>query len=433
MDISALDPDALPDVAPSSGARLRPDVARLSRNARRALWLALALAIVAGAVWTVRRTAAARAIPEVRYERVKADVGPIVASVTATGTLSALVTVQVGSQDSGRVQEIMVDYNSPVKAGQVIAKLDPLLFQAAVDQSRANYMNAQSSLKTANAQEVNAEHQYQRSKSLLGRGLVNPSDFDTAESNYEVAKAQVDAAASTVEVARAALHQAEVNLDYATIVSPIDGTVISRNIDVGQTVASAFQAPTLFLIAKDLRKMQVDTSVSEADVGRLEPGKSVTFTVDAYPGEPFAGTVRQIRNAATTVQNVVTYDAVIDVDNRALKLKPGMTANVTFVVGEKSRVIRVANAALRFQPDVALLQQLGVAIPGQPGAAIPGRATSMTTRWLWTLRDDRPSPVVVEIGLSDGTLTEITRGDIHEEDTLVTDMAAVPRKRFGLF
>jgi HlyD family secretion protein len=301
------------------------------------------------------------------------------------------------------VQEILVDYNSPVKAGQVIAKLDPLLFQAAVDQTRANYLTAQSNLKTATAQRVNAEHQYERSKSLVGRGLVNPADFDTAESNYEVAKAQVDAAASGVEVARAALHQ----------------------VDVGQTVASAFQAPTLFLIAKDLRKMQVDTSVSEADVGRLEPGKAVTFTVDAYPGEPFAGTVRQIRNAATTVQNVVTYDAVIDVDNRALKLKPGMTANVTFVVAEKSHVLRVANAALRFQPDAALLHRLGVAIPGS--------TDGVTTKWLWTLRDDRLSPVSVETGISDGTLTEIARGDIHEGDTLVTDMAEVPKKRFGFF
>ena len=425
MDVSAVDRNAPSDLASASSADARPGVERLSRNARRALWLALTLAVVAGAVWTVRRTAPARAIPDVRYERVKADVGPVVARVTATGSLSALVTVQVGSQVSGRVQEIMVDYNSPVKAGQVIAKLDPLLFQAAVDQSHANYLTAQSNLKTAAAQETNAERQYERSKSLMGRSLVAASDFDTAQSNYEVAKAQVDAATSGVEVARAALHQAEVNLGYATIVSPIDGTVISRNIDVGQTVASAFQAPTLFLIAKDLRKMQVDTSVSEADVGRLEPGKSVTFTVDAYPGEPFAGTVRQIRSSPTTVQNVVTYDAVIDVSNSALKLKPGMTANVAFVVAERSHAIRVANAALRFQPDVALLHRLGVAIPGP--------TDGVTTKWLWTLRDDRLSPVSVETGISDGTLTEIARGDIHDGDTLVTDMAEVPKKRFGFF
>jgi HlyD family secretion protein len=425
MEASAAHHHAQVDGTSPSGAGARQDVTRFSRGMRRALWSALTLAIVAGAVWEVRRTAPARAIPDVRYERVKADIGPIVATITATGTLSALVTVQVGSQVSGRVQEITVDYNSPVRAGQVIAKLDPLLFQSAVDQSRANYLTAESTLKTATAQEKNAERQYERSKSLLARNLVTASDFDTAQSNYEVAKAQVDAGESGVEVARAALHQAELNLGYTTIVSPIDGTVISRNIDVGQTVQSAFQAPTLFLIAKDLRKMQVDTSVSEADVGRLEPGKSVTFTVDAYPGEPFAGKVRQIRSSPTTVQNVVTYDAVIDVDNKALKLKPGMTANVSFVVAEKSHVIRVANAALRFQPDVALLQQLGVAIPGP--------TSGVTTKWLWMLRDDHVSPVRVEIGISDGTLTEIARGDIHEGDLLVTDMAAAPRKRFGFF
>jgi HlyD family secretion protein len=424
MDVSAAHPHALTDATPTPGVGIRPEARRLSRAARRALWWAITLVIVAGAVWAVRRTAPARAIPEVRYERVKADVGPIVATITATGTLSALVTVQVGSQVSGRVQEIMVDYNSPVTAGQVIAKLDPLLYQSAVDQSHANYLTAQSTLKTSIAQEVNAERQFERSKSLLGRNLVTASDFDTAQSNYEVAKAQVDAGESGVEVARAALHQAELNLGYTTIVSPIDGTVISRNIDVGQTVQSAFQAPTLFMIAKDLRKMQVDTSVSEADVGRLEPGKSVTFTVDAYPGEPFAGRVRQIRSSPTTVQNVVTYDAVIDVDNKALKLKPGMTANVAFVVAEKDHVVRVPNAALRFQPDVALLQQLGVAVPGLTGG--------VTSKWLWTLRDDRLTPVRVEVGISDGTLTE-ARGTIHDGDVLVTDMAAVPRKRFGLF
>lgn len=391
---------------------------------RRGLWLVLGLVIVAGAVWAVRRSAPAAA-PEMRYEHVAADHGPIVARVTATGTLSALVTVQVGSQVSGRVQKIMVDYNSPVKAGQVIATLDPQFFQAAVDQAQANYLMAQSNLKTAVAQETNAQRQFQRSKSLLDRSLLDVADFDTAQANEEVAKAQVDGATSGVAVARAALDQAKLNMSYATIVSPIDGTVISRNVDVGQTVASAFQAPTLFLIAKDLRKMEVDTSVSEADVASLKAEMPVTFTVDAYPGEPFAGVVRQIRSSPTTVQNVVTYDAVIDVDNSALKLKPGMTANASFVVAEKRDVVRVPNAALRFQPDVTLLQQLGIAIPGPTG--------SPKAKWLWTLRDNHVSAVSVVVGISDGTLTEIAGGSIHDGDLLVTDMAVVPKKRFGFF
>jgi HlyD family secretion protein len=221
------------------------------------------------------------------------------------------------------------------------------------------------------------------------------------------------------------VHQTELNLGYATITSPIDGTVISRSIDVGQTVAAAFQAPTLFLIAKDLRKMQVDTSVSEADVGRLAKGMATAFTVDAYPGEAFKGTVRQIRSSPTTVQNVVTYDAVIDVDNSALKLKPGMTANVSFVVAQSQHVIRVPNAAIRFQPDIKLLQSLGIRAPAPTGTP--------TARWLWVLRNNKPTPERVELGISDGTQTAVVRGSVRDGDTLITDMAAVAGRRFGLF
>jgi HlyD family secretion protein len=331
----------------------------------------------------------------------------------------------VGSQVSGRVQAIYVDYNSPVSAGEVIAKLDPLLFQAAVDQSSANYLTAQSALKTAQAQEANAQRQYERSKSLLERNLVAQSDFDTAKATYDGAVAQVDGATSGVALAAASLNQAKVNLGYTTIVSPIDGTVVSRSIDVGQTVASAFQAPVLFVIARDLRKMQVDTSISEADVGKLQAGMPSTFTVDAYPDEPFAGTVRQVRNAATTVQNVVTYDAVLDVDNPALKLKPGMTANVSLVYARKDNALRVPNAAIRFQPDVTLLHGLGITPPA------PNE--TLTRKWLWTLHEGRPVAVQVDAGISDGTLTEVSGGDLHDGDVLITDMSEVPKKRFGLF
>ena len=391
---------------------------------RRALWFAAVVAIVSGAL-IVRLRLAAQTVPAMRYETAAVDRGPVLAKVTASGTLSALVSVQVGVQVSGRVKEVLVDYNSPVTAGQVIARLDPLLFQAAVDQAHANLLTSQSALRTAVAQANNAKRAYDRAKSLLDQKLLTQSDFDTALANRDVADAQVDAAKSNLEVAGTAVKQAELNLGYATITSPIDGTVISRSVDVGQTVAAAFQAPTLFLIAKDLRKMQVDTSVSESDVGRLRTGMTTTFTVDAYPDETFRGTVRQIRSAPTTVQNVVTYDAVIDVDNSGLKLKPGMTANATFVVAERKDVLRIPNAALRFLPDAKLLQSLGIAVPGP--------IAEPKTRWVWTLRANRPSPERVEIGISDGTLTEMTAGTLHAGDTLVTDMSAAPGRRFGLF
>jgi HlyD family secretion protein len=387
--------------------------------------VALVIISAVAAFLLVRRSQPATTAPDMQYETVKADRGPVVAKVTASGTLSALVTVQVGSQVSGRVQDIYVDYNSPVTAGEVIARLDPLLFQAAVDQSSANYLTAQSALKTAEAQEANAQRQYERSKSLLERSLVAQSDFDTAKAGYDGAVAQVDGATSGVALALASLNQAKVNLGYATIISPIDGTVVSRSVDVGQTVASAFQAPVLFVIARDLRKMQVDTSISEADVGKLQAGMPSTFTVDAYPDEPFAGTVRQVRNAATTVQNVVTYDAVLDVDNPALKLKPGMTANVSLVYARKDNALRVPNAAIRFQPDVALLHGLGITPP-------PPNET-LTRKCLWTLHEGRPVAVQVDAGISDGTLTEVAGGDLHDGDTLITDMSEVPKKRFGLF
>ncbi len=312
-----------------------------------------------------------------------------------------------------------------MKKGDVIARLDPLLFQAAVDQSHANLLTAESALKTAQAQARNAERQYDRAKALSEQKLIAQSDFDTAQSNNEVAAAQVEAAASSLEVSRAAAHQAELNLGYTTIASPIDGTVISRNIDVGQTVASAFQAPVLFLIAQDLRRMQVDTSVSEADVGRLKTGMTTAFSVDAYPGESFTGRIRQIRSSPTTVQNVVTYDAVIDVDNSALKLKPGMTANVSFVIAERLQVVRVPNAALRFQPDEKLLSQIGVEAPVTEGPSI--------AKTVWVLRDNRPVPERVDVGISDGTESEIVHGDVHVGELLITDMAAVPGRRFGLF
>jgi HlyD family secretion protein len=391
---------------------------------RSALWIAAGLLTIGGVTAVVVRRV--RAKPEVHYDTAEVDRGTIAAKVTATGNLSALLTVQVGSQVSGRVQQLFVDYNSPVKKGQPIAKLDPLLFNAAVEQARANYLSLQGGLNKDQAQENNTKLIFDRTKALVDQKVMAQSDLDAASANYQAAKAQVEADKSNLESARAMLNQAEVNLGYTTIVSPIDGIVISRNVDVGQTVAASFQAPTLFVIAQDLRRMQVDTNVGEADVGRLTAGMPATFTVDAYPGRPFTGRLRQIRNAAQTIQNVVTYDAVIDVGNPSLLLKPGMTANVVFVAAQKDDVVRLRNAALRFQPDPPLLARIGAKAPApDPLAQAAGQRT------VWVLRGGQPVRVVVSTGITDGTWTEMVGGNIQPGDALITDMNVNARR--GLF
>jgi HlyD family secretion protein len=302
-----------------------------------------------------------------KFRLVKVERGAVDLIVTATGTINPVINVLVGSQVSGTIQALYADYNSQVKKGQVIAQIDPALFQAQVEQGRANVLNAQANLENAKASLVKAEvavvdakRNLDRNKPLLERQVIAQATLDTAQVNYdtavaqiEVAKAQVESSKAQVEQAKAALIMAETNLRYATIRSPVNGTVISRNVDVGQTVAASLAAPTLFTIAKDLTKMQVDTNVSEADVGRVTVGQDSTFTVDAYPGRNFRGKVSEIRNAPIIVQNVVTYDVVILVDNRDLKLKPGMTANVSIMIANREGVLKIPNAALRFRPQSA--------------------------------------------------------------------------------
>jgi HlyD family secretion protein len=396
-----------------------------SRGKLRAiLWIVAILLVCAAVVGLfVRR---ARRGPQIQYDTAAIDRGTIAAKITATGNLSALLTVQVGSQVSGRVQKLFVDYNSPVKKGEPVATLDPLLFDAAVKQATANLLTAKGTLLKDQALLVNTKLIFERTQKLMDEKIVAQSDLDTASANYDSAKAQVGADQSNLQSAQAYLDQAQVNRDYTTIISPIDGTVISRNVDVGQTVAASFQAPTLFVIAQDLRKMQVDTNVGEADVGRLTEGMPATFTVDAYPARPFEGRLRQIRNAAQTLQNVVTYDAVIDVENTKLLLKPGMTANVTFIASQKDNVVRLRNAALRFQPDPQLLTRVGITPPPpQTTVPQPNHAT------IWLLRDNHPVPVDVITGVTDGTYTELVSGDLRPGDTVVTDMNVGAQR--GLF
>ncbi len=388
---------------------------------KRAWWIVLVLIGVAGAAWIVH--ARSSRPPEPKYVTVAAEKGRLVARVTATGTLSALVTVQVGSQVSGRISDIFVDFNSPVKKGQVIAKIDSQLFVAAVEQARANYLAAVSQLTKAKVQSIDSGRQFERSKALRDQKLIAQADLDTAQATADAAKANVDAADSAVAQARASLHQSEINLQYTTIISPTNGVVISRAIDVGQTVAASFQSPTLFTIAEDLKKMQVDTSVAEADVGKLKSDMPSTFTVDAYPTERFKGKVRQIRNAPQTVQNVVTYDAVIDVDNTELKLKPGMTANVTFVYAEVPEALKVPNAALRFRPPASAMRTDGGT--RGPGKGLAGGKRSHDQppdqRTVYVLRDGNPQQVMIRIGVSDGSITEVVDGPLAAGDLVITE------------
>lgn len=389
------------------------------------IW-AFILLVVAGVTFGYGRARFGKEASPLRYETVTADNGGIVAKVSATGTLSALVTVQVGSQVSGRIQQLLVDYNTPVKKGQLIAKIDPQLFEAAVEQARANVVAAQGNLVKAQAQAVDGDRQYRRARALFERQLIAQAEVDTSQTNAKVLEAQVEAAKGSLAQAQAALHQARVNLAYTSIVSPTNGVVIARSVDVGQTVAASLQAPVLFLIAEDLAKMQVNTSVAEADVGKLRDGMKATFTVDAYPSERFTGTVRQIRNAPQVLQNVVTYDAVIDVENAALKLKPGMTANVTFIYAEKSGVVRIPNAALRFRPPPEFLSQL----PQGEKGRLQERATP-DQRTVWVLREQRPKAVLLTIGISDGSVTEIVEGGVLAGDRLITDIRGASTSASG--
>lgn len=407
---------------------------------RRKLLTATGLAVLAAAAVGVWRWRAGAGNGTTSLETARVDRGRIVAKVTATGTLSALVTVQVGSQVSGRIASIDVDFNSPVKKGQIIARIDAQLFEAAVAQARANAVAAQGNLAKAKAQALDAGRQLERTRTLADRKLVATADLDTAQATADAATASVQAAEGSLAQARAGLYQAQVNLAYTRIASPTNGVVISRNVDVGQTVAASLQAPTLFVIAEDLAKMQVDTSVAEADVGRLSAAMPTTFTVDAFPGEVFKGSVRQVRNAPQTLQNVVTYDAVVDVPNPDLKLKPGMTASVTFVYAQKDDVLRVPNAALRFRPPPGFGGDAGgkaakrsgstglagraEAAEGTPPAAQgrpEGAGGDRGGRTVWVVRGERPAPVKIRTGISDGTMTEVVSGDLQAGDEVVTD------------
>src|SRR2546423_9057081 len=329
-----------------------------------------------------------------QYFTSKADRGDIREVVEATGTINAVITVQVGSQDSGTISRLFVDFNSRVKKGQVVAQIDPALFEGTVLQAKgdlanakANVASARANLERAKATEIQTKADYERAVGLAKESVMSPQQLDLAKANRDsaiasvsAAEAQVTQASAQVQQKEAALTVAQTNLDYTTIHAPIDGTVIARNVDVGQTVAASLQAPTLFTIAQDLTKMQVYASTDESDVGMIKTGQVVSFKVDAFPRDTFSGRVSQIRMNATTVQNVVTYNTVIDFDNPELKLFPGMTAYITIPVASAKSVLRVPNGALRYKPDMkpedirALYQKYGLTSGEQASASGSGAA-----------------------------------------------------------
>src|SRR5881396_359311 len=340
------------------------------------------------------------------YQTATVTRGPITQAVTATGTLNPVITVQVGSQVSGNIAKLFADFNSQVKAGQVVAQIDPAIFQATVTQAEGDLASAKAALELA---KVTAA----RTRELFVRKTSSQADVDQAMANLHQAEANV-------KIKQGALDKSKADLDHCTITSPIDGVVISRSVDVGQTVAASLQAPVIFQIANDLTKMQIDANVAEADVGVLEVGQDVDFTVDAFPMRTFHGKVVQVRNAPITVQNVVTYDTVIGVSNPDLKLKPGMTANVSIVIAHKDDVLQIKNAALRYRPAEATPAEVRSRLPAPASArGGGGRQRRTSDRTVYLLSGDRPQPVQIKTGISDGVVTEVIEG-LKEGDRVVT-------------
>lgn len=416
----------------------------------------------------------------VQYKTIPIQNGSVRATVTATGTVNAVKTVLVGTQVSGTLKELHVDFNSQVKKGQVIAEIDPASVQAQVDQARANTLAAKANVEKAKATLEDSKKARDRNRQLFSKDLIARSDLDTSEATHDSNSAQVNSVTAQVAQTEAALRFAETNLRYTKIVSPVDGIVVSRNVDIGQTVAASFQTPTLFTIAQDLTKMQIDANIDEADIGKIKTEQDVEFSVDAYPDRTFHGIVGQIRIAPITVQNVVTYDVVIKVDNSDLTLKPGMTANVSIVVANKEKILKIPNAALRFKPpetagvtvsakgstnnktgasqpsgkQIDKSDNTGVratsptdktggrpagrtadgngrpsgrpaGVDGRPATSKPAEGVSATAQRaypIWILENSKPKQVMVTTGISDGSFTEITSGDVTEGQEVIVGL-----------
>src|ERR1700731_1179924 len=369
---------------------------------RRWVWIALVAVCLVALLLVLR---GCNGSGDTSYQTATVTRGPITQAVTATGTLNPVQNVQVGSQVSGNIQKLFADFNSIVKAGQVIAQIDPVVFQANVNQAEGDLANAQAALELARLNEA-------RTQALVAKQNSSQSDLDQATANLHQAEANV-------KIKEGALEKAKADLDHCTITSPIEGIVISRNVDVGQTVAASLQAPVIFTIANDLSKMQIDANVAEADVGGVAVDQDVDFTVDAFPTQTFQGKVVQVRNAPITVQNVVTYDTVIGVSNPDQKLKPGMTANVSIIIEHKDSVIQLKNAALRYRPPDAATAEHPKPTSSPSGQRPTAAREPKPERTVYVLSYGRPKPAQIKTGISDGIVTEVTEG-LKEGDRVVT-------------
>jgi len=374
--------------------------------------LSVLLAVGGYAYWRRGQEAAQGAYVTEPIER-----GSIASIVTATGTVNPVTTVQVGTYVSGPIQAIYVDFNSPVKKGQLVAKIDPAPFQVKVLQAEADVANNRAKVEKDRADLKLKRLTLDRNRELLKKNLISQNDVDTAKSNYDQAVAQLALDRASIKQSEASLQEARINLAYTDIRSPVDGVVVSRNVDVGQTVAASFQTPTLFLIAQDLTKMQVHTNVSESDIGPVSQRQPASFTVDAYPGKAFSGTVAQVRNAPITVQNVVTYDVVIAVDNANLELKPGMTANVNITTAQRDDVLKIPLRAVRFNPEHK---------PGaeptqtQDGSEAASRRARRAVSTVWLVQPDGSlQKVDVKLGVRDDQYAELLSDHLSSGDQLV--------------
>jgi HlyD family secretion protein len=372
----------------------------LRRRRRHSLLLAAGIALIlavaaAATVWRLQLA------PPIHYTTTTAAIGSVVKTVTASGAVNPVDTIQVGTYVSGVIQQVLCDYNTRVKKGQLCARIDPRPYQMSVDQARANLSAAKAQLDKDQTALDYARLTYNRNVELSGRGIVTQDAVDSAKSTFEGAQAQVALDKTTIEQRTAALNAAEINLGYTDIVSPVDGTVIVRNVTQGQTVAASFQTPTLFVIATDLTKMQVDANVAEGDIGKVHTGATASFTVEAFPDHRFEGTVTAVRQAPQSVQNVVTYDAVISVPNPDLLLKPGMTATCAIVADRRDGVVTVPDQALRFTPG---------GVTGARAGGTPAGRTRETGPGVWTLRDGEPARIPVTTGLDDDVHVEIVSG-----------------------
>ncbi len=356
---------------------------------------------------------------ELHYKTARVERGSISSAISATGRINPLVTVQVGTQVSGIIKNLHADFNSVVKKGEVIAELDPAIFIAQLDQIKARLASAKANEERAKVTLANSRKAAARANELFSKNLISQSEKDTAQTNFDSDLAALNAAQAKIKEEEAAERLARLNLENIVITSPIDGIVISRNVEIGQTVAASLQAPTLFTIANDLSEMVIDTNVDEADIGRIDVGQPASLSVDTYPQDPFNGTVSKIYYQPSISQSVVTYNVVINVKNPGLKLRPGMTANVTIIAEQKDNVLKIPNAALRFRPpDLKEDPGKRKSLAGD----LKGSESIHPLSTIWKFEKDILSPANVKLGISDGQYSEVISGDIKEGQEIAIEI-----------